>query len=101
MQIIIRAAKELQLKSRHHDFFRDVISGLLKPIGDKITQVIVFLQDVNGSKLNGPDKQCVLECRVAGMEPIAIRTRANRLEQAVQQSAKRARRRIAERYPLR
>jgi hypothetical protein len=97
MQIIFHAADELNRKAQHVAFYRKKLSNLLQPIESRLTRVIVFLQDVNGSKRNGPDKQCVLECRIPGLAPLVIRTRANRYDQAVFQSALRARRRILER----
>lgn len=46
------------------------VARLLERFADRITRVEVFLRDVNGQK-GGKDKQCTLEARPRGLDPVA------------------------------
>jgi len=49
------------------------LEGALARFSDRITRVEVHLSDENGSqKSGGSDKRCVLEARLAGMQPIKV-----------------------------
>jgi ribosome-associated translation inhibitor RaiA len=49
------------------------LEGALTRFSDRITRVEVHLSDENGSqKSGGSDKRCVLEARLAGMQPIKV-----------------------------
>ncbi len=49
---------------------------------DRITRLEVHLSDVNSLK-SGEDKRCVLEARLAGLDPVAASDQAATLRQAI------------------
>lgn len=53
----------------------DKLRKISKRWDDRITRVRVFLNDTNSTK-GGADKQCTMEVRVAGIEPVVARTTA-------------------------
>lgn len=60
-----------------------LISDKLGRFNAQITRVEVHFSDENGGKEGVNDKRCLLEARLAGMEPIAVSDQANQPEQAL------------------
>ena len=61
-----------------------LISEKLSRFDHQITRVEVHLSDENGDKEGFNDKRCLIEARLAGMQPIAVTNHANTHEQAVE-----------------
>jgi ribosome-associated translation inhibitor RaiA len=61
-----------------------VVGNSLERFGDQITRVEVHLSDENSDKKFGTeDKRCLLEARLAGIQPLAVSHQAATMEQAV------------------
>lgn len=61
-----------------------VVGDSLERFGDQITRVEVYLSDENSDKKFGAeDKRCLLEARLAGLQPLAVSHQAATMEQAV------------------
>jgi hypothetical protein len=60
-----------------------VVESALKRFGEQISRVEVHLGDVNGHKSGAADKRCMMEARVAGLQPIAVTDHADALHQAI------------------
>lgn len=60
-----------------------LISEELSRFSQQITRVEVHLSDEDGNKDGGNDKRCMMEARLAGMNPIAVTEQANTHEQAI------------------
>lgn len=61
----------------------ELIADELSHYSDHITRLEVHLSDENGDKGGGNDKRCLLEARVEGRKPIAVKHFADSHEQAV------------------
>lgn len=59
------------------------VNSALKRFSDRITRVEVHLSDLNSAKAGPDDKRCVMETRVAGMNPISACHQAPTLALAV------------------
>ena len=60
------------------------VSDALDRYADRITRVQVHLGDENSDKKSGVnDMRCMVEVRLAGLDPIAVRDTAPTVEQAV------------------
>lgn len=60
-----------------------VVEAALGRFGDRITRVEVYLTDESSSQKSRPDdKRCVMEARLAGLQPIAVSHQGASLEQA-------------------
>ena len=60
------------------------LTDSLERFGDQITRVEVHLSDENSEKKTGTqDKRCLIEARIAGLQPLAVSDEAGTLEQAV------------------
>lgn len=65
-----------------------VVEGALGRFGDRITRVEVHLSDENSSAKPGTnDMRCVMEARLAGMQPITVSHNSATLEQAYEGAA--------------
>lgn len=65
-----------------------VVEGALSRFSDRITRVEVNLADENGSQKSGDsDKRCVMEARLAGLQPIIVSAEGSSLEQALNGAA--------------
>ncbi len=61
-----------------------VVEGALERFGDRITRVEVHFTDENGSqKSSDSDKRCVMEARLAGLQPITVSAEGSSLRQAL------------------
>lgn len=64
--------------------FESVIANGLERFSEQITRVEVHLSDENSNKKFGTeDKRCLLEARLAGLQPIAVSHQAETVDQAV------------------
>lgn len=59
------------------------LKNSLDRFGNRITRVEVHLSDENSRKAGSDDKKCVLEARLAGLQPMAVSHQAATLEQAI------------------
>ena len=60
-----------------------IISEELSKFSQQITRVEVHLSDENGNKDGLNDKRCMVEARLAGLNPIAVTDQADTIEQAL------------------
>lgn len=60
------------------------VRNALDRFADRVTRVQVHLGDQNSDKKSGDaDMRCMIEVRLAGMDPIAVRDNAPTVEQAI------------------
>jgi len=83
MQIQFNTDKNVTASEDLIDSSTSLISEELSRFDDQITRVEVHLSDENGNKDGLNDKRCMVEARLAGMQPIAVTDHANTHEQAV------------------
>jgi ribosome-associated translation inhibitor RaiA len=70
-----------------------VVRGTLDRFSAQITRVEVHLSDENSDKKFGAgDKRCLLEARLAGLQPLSVSHQAATLEQAVNEAVEKLKR---------
>ncbi len=85
MQIQINTDGNIEGDDRLAQQVEAVVRDALDRFAAQITRVEVHLSDENSDKKVGTeDKRCLLEARLAGLQPIAVTDRAATLEQAVE-----------------
>lgn len=67
---------------------RRKLSGILRRYRTRMTAVDVHFEDVNGPKHTGDHTQCVMEARVNGRLPIAVRASSGDLYSAIDAAAR-------------
>jgi ribosome-associated translation inhibitor RaiA len=70
------------------------VEGTISRFSDRITRVEAHLSDTNGHKSKGDDFRCVLEARLAGLQPIVVSHQAPTIELAVAEAAEKLERSI-------
>lgn len=63
------------------------VENAMKHVVDRITRVEVHLADENAGKGGDYDKRCVMEARLEGCQPVAVRENAATIELAVERAA--------------
>lgn len=71
----------------------DEVIAALDRFGDQVVTVEVHLHDDNAQK-HGIDKRCVMEARLAGLQPIAATHAAETLDEAIEGAAEKLERAI-------
>jgi ribosome-associated translation inhibitor RaiA len=85
MQIQINTDHNIEGSDRLAQQVEAIVGDALDRFGSQITRVEVHLSDENSDKKFGAeDKRCLLEARLAGLQPISVSDQAATLEQAVE-----------------
>jgi ribosome-associated translation inhibitor RaiA len=63
------------------------VEKTLGRFGDQVTRVEVYLRDANSHKSGDDDKRCLMEARLAGLQPIAVSHQAPTLGEAIDGAA--------------
>ena len=66
-----------------NEYFTTTLTESLNRFSNQITRLEVHLTDENSSKEGQNDKRCMLEARLEGIQPIAVTSHADTIEQAV------------------
>jgi ribosome-associated translation inhibitor RaiA len=69
-----------------------LVEAALNRFGDRLTRVEVHLSEQKSHHSPGEDERCLLEARLAGHQPIAVRHRAGTMEQAIDGAVERLKR---------
>ena len=79
---------------------QSTVEGAIGRFADRITRVEAHLSDTNSHKSKGDDKRCLLEARLAGLQPIAVSHQAPTIELAVTSAADKLQRAIESKVGL-
>ena len=82
MQILINTDKSVENSDRLQSYFSTELETALSRFDQKITRVEVHFGDENGEKFDLKDKRCLIEVRIANIQPIAVTNHADTVEKA-------------------
>lgn len=85
MQIQVNAA-DPQTRGADAESIRDEVRKAMERFADRITRVEVHVKDTNAGK-GGVDKQCTMEARLNGLDPMTVTADAADLGAAVSGAA--------------
>lgn len=77
MHIQVNHGSHVRLGAEVEQRFADIIRNTLQRFGDRITRVEMHLSDENAGKGGDSDKRCMLEVRVANLNPVAVNHQAD------------------------
>ncbi len=83
MQIQLNTDHNIRGDQALHDEVAAVVQTSLDRFAHRVTRVEVHLNDVNSAKGGADDKQCTLEARLSGREPVVASHAAPALELAL------------------
>lgn len=73
MQIQVNTDNHIKGSQELSDLVEGVVEDTLSRFGDQVTRVIAhFTDESSRAKSVGDDKRCVLEARLAGLQPITV-----------------------------
>jgi ribosome-associated translation inhibitor RaiA len=87
MQIQLNSDNHITASAGLQEKVEQVLRQELKYMADEITRIEVHLNDENSAKGGENDKRCLLEARVAGMNPVATEHRAATIDLALNGAA--------------
>ncbi len=88
MQIQVHTDNHIKGSERLTQYVKATVESSLERFRDRITRVEVHLKDeTSSSKSRENDKRCVMEARLAGLQPITISHEGTTLEQAIEGAA--------------
>ena len=89
MQIQVNTDNHTEGRAELIRHVEDVVENSLGRFGARITRVEVHLSDENSrSKSGGNDKRCVMEARLAGLQPITVSADGSSSDQALDGAAR-------------
>jgi ribosome-associated translation inhibitor RaiA len=83
MTIQFNSDKSLTVHAEYEANLSGILTDELSRFSEYITRLEVHLSDENGSKEGQNDKRCLLEARLKGRNPIAVKDEANTFDLAV------------------
>lgn len=83
MQIQFNTDKNIAGSTELTASFTSIISKELDRFSEDITRIEIHLSDKDGNKNSPNDKRCMLEARLAGINPIAVTNYADTYELAL------------------
>ena len=88
MQILMNAGSHNDVDGRLLRHAESVIQTALERFSERITRVEVHLNDENSDAKSGAeDKRCLLEVRVAGLEPVVTSDQSDTFDSAIHGAA--------------
>jgi ribosome-associated translation inhibitor RaiA len=87
MQIHVNTDRHIHGGEDLHERVQGMVQDAISHLGDRITRIEVHLSDENSDKRGENDKRCMLEARLAGMQPLAVTHQAETLAQAIDGAA--------------
>ena len=88
MQVQLNTDRHIEAHDELAQQVETAVESSVGRFGDRITRVEAHLSDENSHKGGDDDKRCVLEARVAGLQPIAVSHQAATLPQAIDGAAR-------------
>lgn len=71
MQIQINSGPDITVSEALADHLRKRLGTIEERFGDRLTRIEAYFADVNGPKGGEENKQCKLEARPRGLDPVA------------------------------
>jgi ribosome-associated translation inhibitor RaiA len=87
MQIHVNTDRHIHGGEDLHERVQGMVHAAVSHLRDRITRIEVHLSDENSKKSSDHDKRCVLEARLAGMQPLAVTHQAETVAKAIDGAA--------------
>lgn len=95
MEVQVNTDKNINADARLIEVVEKKVKHALKRFGNQVTRVEAHFSDENSNKKSGvADKRCVLEARIAALQPITVSETANSVQEALDGAADKLQRSI-------
>ncbi len=92
MQVQINTDKNITGDERLTQQVEAHLRESLERFSEKITRIEAHISDQNSATKGGEDKRCMLEARVAGLQPISVSAFGEHVTEAVDEAIRKLRR---------
>lgn len=83
MLVEVNTDKNIKNSERLIDYCRSAVEAELGRFDEYITRVEVHLSDENGDKGGDDDKRCLIETKLKGKSPVAVKNTASNIDDAI------------------
>lgn len=80
MQVLVNTDSSITGSEELQQRVELAVSKHLKHVAERLTRVEVHFTDENKSKHGPNDKQCTLEVRIQGLQPVAVKNNADTVD---------------------
>jgi hypothetical protein len=83
MQIDVSTDSRINGREKLTHYVQGHLETVLERFSARITRVEVHLTDESGNKTGGEDTKCVMEARMGGRPPVAVKSQERSIDQAI------------------
>src|SRR6187402_2628016 len=83
MLVEVNTDKNIKNSERLIEFCKSMVESELNRFEEHITRVEIHLSDENGEKGGDDDKRCLIETKLKGKSPVAVRNTASNIDDAI------------------
>ena len=83
MQIEVSTDSHIDGREKLTTYVQGHVEGALERFSSRITRVEVHLTDESGKKEGSEDTKCVMEVRMGGRPPVAVKTQERSVDSAI------------------
>lgn len=88
MKVLLNTDNHIQHDDSLVQYVEVEVGSSLERFAPQITRVEVHLSDVNADKAGMHDKQCMMEARLEGRQPVAVTEQADTVRDAIDGAAR-------------
>ena len=83
MLVDVNTDKNIKNRGRLIDYCKSIVESELGRFDEYITRVEIHLSDENGAKGGDNDKRCLIETKLKGKAPVAVKNDASNVDDAI------------------
>lgn len=83
MLVEVNTDKNIKNSERLIDYCQSMVESELSRFDEYITRVEIHLSDENGDKGGDDDKRCLIETKLKGKSPVAVKNTASNIDDAI------------------
>lgn len=83
MLVDVNTDKNIKSSERLIEYCKSMVESELDRFAEYITRVDIHLTDENGEKGGEDDKRCLIETKLKGKSPVAVKNTASNIDDAI------------------
>lgn len=83
MLVEVNTDKNIKNSERLIEYCQSMVESELSRFDEHITRVEIHLSDENGEKGGDDDKRCLIETKLKGKAPVAVKNTASNIDDAI------------------
>lgn len=83
MLVDVNTDKNIKNSERLIEYCKSMVEAELDRFAEYITRVDIHLSDENGEKSGDDDKRCLIETKLKGKSPVAVKNTASNIDDAI------------------